>query len=143
MKYTILLALLVALSSCSFLRTHDYWYTATKSAVTSGVPLADVPWGYCDIKCTYLEKHNPGKDFVVISFTESTFKPDFAACYVAQNNNGTVDYALWNKAATNAYYEANCGGETEDYYSLTKGANPKYKITGDILGQGIGNEINY
>jgi len=57
-------------------------------------PKADIPWGYCDMKCTYLENYNPGKEFVVISFTKSTKTPDFAACYVATTTNHITNYAL-------------------------------------------------
>lgn len=138
----IVLISLIAISSSLELR-HNFWYTAPKAAVTSGIPFSDVSWNYCDMKCTYLEKYNPGKDFVVIPFTESTFKPDFAACYVATSANSTVSYTLWSNVTKNTYFEANCGGDTEDYYANSKGANPKYKISGDILGQGIGTEINY
>lgn len=136
---------LVSLACGGLTRNHDYWYTAGKSVATSGVPYADKAWGYCDMKCTYLEKYYPGNDFVVIPFSESTFKPDFAACYVAKSSNGTTTYALWNTVATNSYFETNCGGDKkeEDYYALTQGDKPKYKVSGNILGVGIGTEIVY
>jgi hypothetical protein len=60
---------LIALTCADLTRNHDYWYTAGKTPVTSGVPLGDVAWGYCDLKCTYLEKYYPQSDFVVIPFT--------------------------------------------------------------------------
>jgi hypothetical protein len=142
-KTLILTIALVCLVSGNMLRNHEYWYTAGKVAATSGVPMADVAWGYCDMKCTYLEKYYPNTDFVVIPFTESTFKPDFAACYVATTSNGTTTYTLWNKVATNTYFETNCGSDAEDFYALTQGASPKYKVSGPILGAGIGTEINY
>jgi len=50
----LLFACLLALTSCSFLRSHNYWYTAGKTVATSSAPMADVAWGYCDMKCTYL-----------------------------------------------------------------------------------------
>jgi hypothetical protein len=146
---TILLITLVAFACGSLTHNqHDFWYTATKSVVTTGVPLADIPWGYCDMKCTYLEKYYPGVDFVVIPFSESTLKPDFAACYVARPSINGTSYALWNTVAKNTYYSDNCGvgagkEETDDYYKQTQGKDPKYKISGPILGEGIGTEINY
>lgn len=145
MKELVFTIALLAIASGSLTRNHDFWYTAAKAVATSGAPFADKPWGYCDMKCTYLEKYYPGKDFVVIPFTESTLKPDFAACYVATPGNGTTNYALWNTVATNSYFEENCGADKkeEDYYALTQGANPKYKVSGAILGVGIGTEINY
>jgi hypothetical protein len=145
----LLLTVLVACASAGFIRNHDFWYTAGKTLATSGIPFGDIAWGYCDMKCTYLEKYYPGMDFVVIPFSESTIKPDFAACYVAVLNAGVTSYKLWDTVASNTYYEANCGSgdankkEEEDYYALSQGANPKYKVNGDILGVGIGTEINY
>jgi hypothetical protein len=135
---------LVFLASASLTRNHDYWYTAGKTGATSGVPMGDVAWNYCDMKCTYLEKYYPGSDFVVIPFTESAIKPDFAACYIASTSaTGTTTYALWNTVAKNTYYDSNCGGDSEDYYAGTQGASPKYKVSGTILGVGIGTEITY
>jgi hypothetical protein len=147
MMKTVLLVTLVALASASLTRNHNFWYTAGKVGATSGVPYADLAWNYCDMKCTYLEKIFANTDFVVIPFSESTLKPDFAACYIANNKNGTTTYTLWNTVARNTYYEKNCGGgdtaEVEDYYAATLGATPKYKVSGPILGVGIGTEINY
>lgn len=136
-KQTILLLIALISISASLELRHNFWYTAPKAAVVKGIPFSDTAWNYCDMKCTYLEKYNPGKDFVVIPFTESTFKPDFAACYVV-STNGTSQYTLWSNVTQNAYYEKNCGGDTEDYYANSQGANAKYKVSGDILGQGIG-----
>lgn len=130
--------MLLALGSASLTRNHDFWYTAGKSAATVGFWKSDYAWNYCDMKCTYLEHWNKGKDYVVINFSESTFKPNFAACYVATSANGTTTYALWNTVSKNAWYETNCGADTEDYYALTKGDKPKYTIVGDIEGSGIG-----
>lgn len=144
-KTVILTLVLVALASAHLTRNHDYWYTANKAGATSGIPYADIPWGYCDMKCTYLEKYYTTHDFVVIGFTESVVKPDFAACYVATPSltGGNTTYALWSTIAKNIYYDDNCGKDDEDYYKLTQGANPKYKVSGPILGVGIGTEINY
>jgi hypothetical protein len=148
MMKAILLVTLVALACGSLTRNHDFWYTAAKAVAKTGLPFADTNWGYCDMKCTYLERYYPGNDFVVIPFSESTLKPDFAACYIAKTGVNGTSYALWNTVATNSYFEVNCGGgkdqkESEDYYQLTQGANPKYKVSGPILGQGIGTEIDY
>jgi hypothetical protein len=110
MKAILIVFALVALSAAMQLRNHDYWYTAQKAIVVKKVPLGDVAWNYCDMKCTYLEKIFSGKDFVVIPFSGGTFSLDFAACYIQQTNNGTTTYKLWNTAGTNAYYETNCGG---------------------------------
>lgn len=140
----ILLALVLAVAQCSFLRSHEYWYTATRSAVEKNIPFADIPWGYCDMKCTYLEqvakKSGLNVDFQVVWFTESTFKPDFAACYAVKG----TEYTIWSKVVSNAYYKTNCGDgdDGEDYYALTKGTDPKYKVT-KTEGAGIGKEINY
>jgi hypothetical protein len=145
----ILLTILVAAASAGFIRNHNFWYTSGKALATSGIPFGDIAWGYCDMKCTFLEHFNPGFDFVVIPFSESTLKPDFAACYVSAVAGGITSYKLWDTVATNTYYEKYCGSgdpnvkEAEDYYAQTQGNNPKYKISGDILGVGIGAEINY
>lgn len=143
MKQALLVFIALISLTVSIQLRHNFWYTAPKAAVVKGIPFSDVAWNYCDMKCTYLEKYNPGRDFVVIPFTESTFKPDFASCYVANNNNGTNSYVLWNTVTKNTYFETNCGGDTEDYWANSKGNDPKYKISGDILGQGIGTEITY
>ena len=137
-KVLILAIMLLALGSASLTRNHNFWYTAGKSAATVGIWKSDYAWNYCDMKCTYLEHWNAGRDYVVISFSESTFKPNYAACYVATSTNGTTSYALWNTVSKNAWYEANCGADTEDYYALTKGDKPKYTIVGEIEGAGIG-----
>lgn len=143
-KELIFVIALLSVASASLTRNHDYWYTAGKAAATSGIPLGDTAWGYCDMKCTYLEHYYPTSDFVVITFTESTFKPDFAACYVSTILNGVTSYTPWYKVAKNSYFEDNCGGDKEeDYYALTTGASPKYKVNGPILGVGIGTEIVY
>jgi hypothetical protein len=137
-KVLILAIMLLALGSASLTRNHEFWYTAGKAAATAGLWNSDYAWNYCDMKCTYLEHLFPGNDFVVISFSESTFKPNFASCYIAKTANSTTTYALWNTAGKNTWYETNCGADTEDYYALTKGDKPKYTIVGNIEGAGIG-----
>ncbi len=96
-KVLILLLALLAAASASFLRTHDYWYTAGKALGKKGSPF-DYAWNYCDMKCLYLERWHTGKDFVFITFTQSTFKPNFGACYVVDKDaTGKKTYTLWNK----------------------------------------------
>jgi hypothetical protein len=53
---------------------------------------------------------------------------------------GATTYALWSTVATNTWYKTYCGKETEDYYALSQGTNPKYKVE-HIGGQGKGVEI--
>jgi hypothetical protein len=142
-KLLVVLFALLAFASANLLRTHDYWYTAQKTLVKTGAPMADTAWNYCDVKCLYLEKLSPANDFVFIGFTESVFKPNFGACYAVKNVGGKKTYELWNKVVTNAWYEEFCGKETEDYYALTQGASPKYKLDGTIQGEGKGVEADY
>lgn len=68
-KQTILLFIALFSLAASMQLRHDYWYTAPKAVIAKKVPFSDLTWNYCDMKCTYLEKYNPGKDFVVIGFT--------------------------------------------------------------------------
>lgn len=57
MKLTIIL-LLVTLSFAKYMRqNHDYWYTASKSSASSGIPFVDYSWNYCDKKCLYLQNY--------------------------------------------------------------------------------------
>lgn len=52
---TLLLLVLVTLAASRYTRVeHDYWYTANKKTAQTGVPYADAPWNYCDMKCVYL-----------------------------------------------------------------------------------------
>ena len=142
-KVLIVLLALVAFASADLLRTHNYWYTAQKSIVKSGAPLADKAWNYCDLKCLYLERYYSAYDFAFITFNAGTFKPNFGACYVIKTDaTGAKTYALWNSVATNSWYDANCGKETEDYYALSQGANAKYKVE-QIEGEGKGVEVVY
>jgi hypothetical protein len=55
---------------------------------------------------------------------------------------GAKSYALWNSVSFNSYYDTYCGKETEDYYSLSQGKTPKYKVI-SIEGEGKGTEVNY
>jgi hypothetical protein len=142
-KVLILLLALLAFASASFLRTHDYWYTAQKSLVKTGAPFSDIAWNYCDLKCLYLERYYTTADFAFITFNAGTFKPNFGACYVIKtDSNGAKTYALWNTVATNTWYDTNCGKETEDYYAFSTGASPKYKVE-QIEGEGKGVEVTY
>lgn len=143
-KILIVLLALVAAASCSFLRTtHDYWYTAQKSIVKTGAPLSDLAWNYCDLKCLYLERYYSTYDFAFITFNAGTFKPNFGACYIIKTDAaGAKTYALWNSVATNAWYDTNCGKETEDYYALSQGTSAKYKVE-SIEGEGKGVEVTY
>lgn len=101
-KLILIAAVLLIAVNCNFLRSHNYWYTATKSLITTGVPFSDYPWNYCDDKCLYLENYIPAgsvyDDMVVISFTEAAYKGDFAACYVRKSTDGVAngDYKLWS-----------------------------------------------
>ena len=142
-KVLILLMALLAFASADFLRTHDYWYTAQKALVKTGAPLSDLAWNYCDLKCLYLERYYTTYDFAFITFNAGTFKPNFGACYVVKTDAaGAKTYALWNTVATNTWYDANCGKETEDYYALSTGTSPKYKVE-QIEGEGKGVEVIY
>jgi hypothetical protein len=77
MRPILLLLLLSLCYSLKLLRNHDYWFLKTNPISVGN----DFKWNYCDLKCLYLEKYNPEKDFVVIVFT-AMFKDTFAACYV-------------------------------------------------------------
>ncbi len=144
-KILIVLLALVAFASAGFLRTtHDYWYTAQKALVKTKARLSDVAWNYCDLKCLYLERYYPASDFAFLTFSQSIFKANFGACYVIKVDPATnaKTFALWNTVATNSWYETYCGKETEDYYALSLGASPKYKVE-SIEGEGKGVETDY
>jgi hypothetical protein len=139
MKVFILCLALLAAASASMVRSHDYWYTAQKSLVTSGVPFADYAWNYCDLKCLYFEHYYPGKDFVYINFSQGFFHPNFAACFVRYNlTNGSANYSLWDTVVTNnTWYNTYCGGDTANYYDQSLGTNPTYTVL-SVRGVGIG-----
>ena len=59
--------LTIPIINCNLVQNHEYWYTAMKSAVTSGA--SDYAWNYCDLKCLYFEHYYPGFDFVYINFS--------------------------------------------------------------------------
>lgn len=133
---TIILLLLVAVLATSFhvRQEHDYWYTAAKKTASTGVPFADVAWNYCDIKCTSFEAYYPNVDFYVIDFKGPVYKPNFSACY-AKTVGGTPQ--LWNKVASNKWYDTNCGDDSEDYLN-----NKDYSQVASA-GVGIGAAIVY
>ncbi len=137
-KALVVLLVLLAAVSCNLMRTHDYWYTAQKKVVQTGAPLADTAWNYCDLKCLYLERYYPGKDFIWMEFSESVFKPNFGACYVA---NGAAKN-LWNTVATNNWYETYCGKEFQDYFAKSTGSDAKYEVKG-TYGVGVGKQEPY
>ena len=141
-KVLLVLIALLALTSASFLRSHNYWYTAQKAVVKTGAPLADSAWNYCDNKCLYLERYYANVDFCYITFSQSIVKPNFGACYVVNTGAAGKTYALWTSVATNTWYNTYCGQETEDYWALSTGASPKYTVV-TIEGEGLGNENVY
>ena len=140
MKLLIVFVALMAFASATLVRNHEFWYTAQKKLVTTGIPFADYAWNYCDLKCLYFEHYYKGKDFVYINFSEGTFKPNFAACFVRTVlSNGTATYALWNTVVkNNTWYNTNCGKDTANYWAQSQGANAKYSVL-SIKGIGIGN----
>ena len=135
MMKTIALLFLVTLASAYHIReNHQYWYTANRKAAETNVPFADVAWNYCDYKCTTLEKLVPGVDFYIINYRESSVKPNFSACY-GKTLTGAVK--LWNTYTSNAFYEEQCGGDSEDYLT-----NSKYTKLSEE-GVGIGTLFSY
>lgn len=131
----LLVLFLVALATSRYVREdHEYWYTVNRKAAETNVPFADVAWNYCDLKCTYLEKLYPNTDFYVVNFKDAFYKPNFSACYAKQT--GGTD-KLWNKVASNDFFEANCGGDSEDYLH-----NDAYEKISEE-GRGIGTKIEY
>jgi hypothetical protein len=50
---------------------------------------------------------------------------------------GNKAYTLWNTVASNIWYDTYCGKETEDYWALSTGLTPKYKVV-TIEGEGKG-----
>lgn len=100
------------------------------------MPFTDVAWNYCDMKCISFEKLYPGVDFFVINFKDSLLKPDFSACY-AKKVDGSV--VLWDKVASNDWFQKNCGSESEDYLANSS----KYPKDGTELGSGLGVLIDY
>jgi hypothetical protein len=110
--------------------SHTFWLTAPKATIK----ITDKAWNYCDEKCLNLETlTNKTTDFVVVHFKDKIFKPNFAACYV-KNNDGT--YSLWNTKVHNVFYEKLCGGD-KDWLEFGK-----YEIT-NVLGIGIGTPLEY
>jgi hypothetical protein len=121
-----LLLLITSTAGLSLRTQHDFWFLNESPKAVGN----DLKWGYCDLKCLYLEHYNPGKDFVVIVM-EKTFHDTFAACYVK-----TADgYTLWNKVDANPYYEEQCGGDSKDWVNLNEFSIKR------VYGEGIGTEI--
>lgn len=117
MRDLLLVLLLASLTvSYNIRENHQYWYTANKAGAQTGIPYADVAWNYCDYKCTSFEHVVQGVDFFVITFSQGTVSPNFAACY-GRNQAGQVQ--LWKQYTSNSWYDTNCGGDTEDYYTNT------------------------
>ena len=70
----LLLLLVLAQGTAYSLRAHDpsegsveheYWFSKEHPNIAGD----DDKWYYCDYKCLALEKRNPNKDFVVITFS--------------------------------------------------------------------------
>ena len=132
MKTVILLVALLAVASSTLVRSHQYWYTAEKALVKTGVPFADFAWNYCDLKCLYFEHYINATDFVYIDFSAGFFKPNFAACFIRTVlANGTANYALWNTdavAANNTFYSTYCFYHTSSSScTLCNISNNRYK----------------
>ena len=53
-RLLILLGVLLIVTQCNFLRTHDYWYTKPRLAVEKNIPFSEKIWSFCDTKCLYL-----------------------------------------------------------------------------------------
>lgn len=73
MSVQILLLTVLAVSSVSLThRAHDsvvshlYWFNKDNPKQLGG---NDSRWNYCDLKCLYLERYYPNKDFVVLVLT--------------------------------------------------------------------------
>jgi hypothetical protein len=149
-KTLIVLLALFAAASCSFLRTHDYWYTASKAIVKTGAPFSDVAWNYCDLKCLYFEKYAIDTDFVFVVFSGGIFSANFGACYTVKKDTSktpAVDvYTLWNKVDQvkgNTWYQKYCGDDKEDYIAaVNTDGKPKYTVV-STEGVGIKNEVIY
>lgn len=108
---TIMLSYLIITLLCTAtlalqLRTHEYWFLKNNPSAMKG----DKKWDYCDLKCLYLEKYYPEKDFVVVVLT-AKLHDTFAACYVK-----TADgYTLWSKVISNTFFEERCGSDYKDW----------------------------
>ena len=113
-----------------FAMSHSTWYVAPKSTLDT----SDVAWNYCDLKCLQLEAKAPGYDFLVVTFKNALYKPDFAACYV-KNRNGS--FSLWNTVVNNIFFEKYCGGDTADWL------NSGNYVIAKKEGEGIGSDISY
>ena len=84
----LLLAFLLLLipAYSSFIRSHQFWFTAGRPVATKENPSpSDDTWNYCDLRCLYLERYYPMYDFCFIIFSQTSKKPDFGACYVVKS----------------------------------------------------------
>ena len=128
----LLLLFLITLSVAKYIRqNHDYWYTAGKNSATQKVPYVDYAWNYCDKKCLYLQNYvdkTVTSKFVVLQFTASSLKPDFAACYAKDPVTG--NYTIWRDVVKNAWFDKNCGADNEDWFV-------KYKSFKEVPSQDI------
>lgn len=123
----VLLLLLLGGTLQLTLRTHDYWFNKD-NPIARG---SDADWNYCDLKCLYLEKYYPDKDFVVLVLT-APLRDTFAACYVKTSEG----YTIWSKVVTNPFFEKYCGEDSQDWANMGD-----FQIKG-VFGAGIGTEIS-
>jgi len=112
MKALAFLLLVTLAASYSIRENHQYWYTANRKTAEAGVPFADVAWNYCDYKCLSFEKLALGVDFYIVNFKQSSVTPNFAACY---GKSATGEVKPWNSYVQNAWFDKNCGADTEDW----------------------------
>ena len=91
----VLLAITTAAYCLSPRPAHDYWFMSENPREVGD----DSRWGYCDLKCLYLEHYHPNLDFVVLILTAPLRDP-FAACYVKTING----FTLWSKVVKNEFY---------------------------------------
>jgi len=85
MRVPILLFTVLIVSSLSLTHhTHDtvvshlYWFNKDNPKNHGE---SDSRWDYCDLKCLYLERYYPNKDFLVLVLT-APLRETFSACYV-------------------------------------------------------------
>ena len=133
--FLLILILVVGSANCIGLKhhalstksTHFYWFNKDNP---KNVGNSDTRWDFCDLKCLYLQRYYPNKDFVVLVLT-APLRQTFAACYVKTESG----YTLWNKVVTNTLYEKICGKDYKDWANMGK-----FTIKG-VYGEGVGNEI--
>ena len=133
--FLLLFSLVIAMAHSYHMRlVHQYWESAGRAIAETGIPYIDMGWNYCDYKCINLENLYPGIDFYVVNFGDSSHHPSFSACY-GKKSGGSAQ--IWNKMASNSFYEKYCGEDTEDYLR----DNKYEKISEE--GVGIGTLITY